>query len=138
MTGASEFHSDGRLCGEWLAEHESARLGPDQYSLTMEMVMRDQIYNWGTTDLGQILTMKDVILANNGLLVVWQVAAVDAEHLIKEPGSERITVDDITSLPVHHAYVRATTNGQRMPATQHAGAPSVARQAGPRQVHQGQ
>ena len=116
MTGASEFHSDGRLCGEWLAEHESARLGPDQYSLTMEMVMRDQIYNWGTTDLGQILTMKDVILANNGLLVVWQVAAVDAEHLIKELGSERITVDDITSLPVHHAYVRATTNGQRMPA----------------------
>ena len=35
VVGASEIHSDGRLCGEWLAEHESARLGPDQYSLTI-------------------------------------------------------------------------------------------------------
>ena len=61
-------------------------------------------------------TMRDVILANNGLLVVWQVAAVDAERLVKELGSEKITIDDITSLPVHHCYVRATSDGQRMPA----------------------
>ena len=61
-------------------------------------------------------TLRDVILANNGLLVVFQVAAVDAARLVHELDSERVTEDDITSLPVHHCYVRATANGQRMPA----------------------
>ena len=61
-------------------------------------------------------TLRDVILANNGLLVVFQVAAVDAAHLVHELDSTRVEEDDITSLPVHHCYVRATANGQRMPA----------------------
>ena len=61
-------------------------------------------------------TMKDVILANNGLLVVWQVAATDAMQLVYELGSERITAEDLTSQPVYHCYVRATSGGERMPA----------------------
>ena len=58
VTGASEFHSDGRLCGEWLSEQEHARLGPDQYSLIREMVMRDQLDHWGTLDHGQLLRLQ--------------------------------------------------------------------------------
>ena len=61
-------------------------------------------------------SLRDVLLANNGLLVVFQVAAVDAERLVGELDSTRITEDDITSLPVYHCYVRTTANGQRMPA----------------------
>ena len=33
-----------------------------------------------------------------------------------ELGKERVTEDDITSLPVHHCYVRATVGKERMPA----------------------
>lgn len=58
VTGASEFHSDGRLCGEWLSDQERTRLSPDQCSLTMEMVMRDQFDNWGTLDRGQLLRLQ--------------------------------------------------------------------------------
>ena len=61
-------------------------------------------------------SLRDVLLANNGLLVVFQVAAVDATRLVGELDSTNISEDDITSLPVHHCYVRATTKGQRMPA----------------------
>ena len=56
VTGASEFHSDGRLCGEWLAEQENAR--PAQYSLSMEMVIRDQLDHWGMFDRGQLLRLQ--------------------------------------------------------------------------------
>ena len=58
VTGATEFHSDGRLCGEWLSGQERSRLSPDQCSLTMEMVMRDQFDNWGTHDRGQLLRLQ--------------------------------------------------------------------------------
>ena len=33
-----------------------------------------------------------------------------------ELGKERITEEDITSLPVHHCYVRATVGKERLPA----------------------
>ena len=36
--------------------------------------------------------------------------------LVWELGKERVTEDDITSLPVHHCYVRATVGIERMPA----------------------
>ena len=49
-------------------------------------------------------TMRDTLLANVGCLAVFQVAGNDAREL----GKERVTEDDITSLPVHHCYVRAT------------------------------
>ena len=61
-------------------------------------------------------TMKDTVLANVGCLAVFQVAASDARYLVWELGKERVTEDDITSLPVHQCYVRATVGTERMPA----------------------
>ena len=61
-------------------------------------------------------TMRDTILANVGCLAVFQVAGSDARQLVWELGKERVTEDDITSLPVHHCYVRATVGKERMDA----------------------
>ena len=61
-------------------------------------------------------TMRDTLLANVGCLCVFQVAGSDARHLVWELGKERVTEDDITSLPVHQCYVRATVGTERMPA----------------------
>ena len=62
------------------------------------------------------LTMRDTVLANVGCLAVFQVAGADARDLVWELGRERVTEDDITSLAVHHCYVRATVGAERMPA----------------------
>ena len=61
-------------------------------------------------------TMRDTILANVGCLAVFQVAGNDARQLVWELGKEWVTEDDITSLPVHHCYVRATVGKERMDA----------------------
>ena len=61
-------------------------------------------------------TMRDTILANVGCLAVFQVAGNDARTLVWELGKDRVTEDDIVSLPVHHCYVRATVGKERMPA----------------------
>ena len=61
-------------------------------------------------------TMRDTLLANVGCLAVFQVAGGDAHQLVWELGKERMTEDDITSLDVHHCYVRATVRTERMPA----------------------
>ena len=61
-------------------------------------------------------TMRDTLLANVGCLAVFQVSGSDARHLSWELGRERVTEDDITSLPVHHCYVRATVGTERMEA----------------------
>ena len=61
-------------------------------------------------------TMRDTILANVGCLAVFQVSGSDARHLVWELGKERVTEDDITSLPVHQCYVRATVGTERMDA----------------------
>ena len=61
-------------------------------------------------------TMRDTILANVGCLAVFQVAGNDARQLVWELGKERVTEDDVTSLDVHHCYVRATVGKERMPA----------------------
>ncbi len=61
-------------------------------------------------------TMRDTVLANVGCLAVFQVAGSDARHLVWELGKDRVSEDDITSLPVHHCYVRATVGTERMPA----------------------
>ena len=61
-------------------------------------------------------TMRDTILANVGCLAVFQVAGNDARTLVWELGKERVTEDDIVSLPVHHCYVRATVGTERMDA----------------------
>ena len=64
-------------------------------------------------DLSQ--TLRDTLLANAGCLAVFQVAAADARELVWELSRERLSEEDITSLPVHHAYVRATVGGERQP-----------------------
>ena len=61
-------------------------------------------------------TMRDTILANVGCLAVFQVAGNDARQLVWELGKERVTEDDITSLPVHQCYVRATVGTDRLDA----------------------
>ena len=61
-------------------------------------------------------TMQDTVLANVGCLAVFQVAGSDARRLVWELGSDRVAEDDITSLPVHHCYVRATVGAERVPA----------------------
>ena len=60
-------------------------------------------------------TMQDTLLANIGCLAVFQVAGADARTLTWELGKDRVSEDDITSLPVHHCYVRATVGKERMP-----------------------
>ena len=70
----------------------------------------------GLTKLDELSpTMKDTVMSNIGCLCVFQVAASDARHLVWELGHDTITEDDITSLPVHHCYVRATAGNQRLP-----------------------
>ncbi len=59
-------------------------------------------------------TMRDTLLANVGCLAVFQVAASDARELVSEMGKDRVTEDDVVSLPVHHCYVRATVGTERM------------------------
>ncbi len=61
-------------------------------------------------------TMRDTILANVGCLAVFQVAGNDARQLVWELGKERVSEDDIVSLPVHQCYVRATVGSERMEA----------------------
>jgi hypothetical protein len=61
-------------------------------------------------------TMQDTLLANIGCLAVFQVASADARRLVGELDRDRISEEDIVSLPVHHAYVRATVGSERMPA----------------------
>ena len=60
-------------------------------------------------------TMQDTVLANVGCLAVFQVAAADARQLVWELGKDRVTEDDVTSLPVHNCYVRATVGTERLP-----------------------
>ena len=60
-------------------------------------------------------TMRDTLLANVGCLAVFQVAGNDARQLVWELGKDRVTEEDIVSLPVHQCYVRATVGKERMP-----------------------
>ena len=60
-------------------------------------------------------TMRDTLLANIGCLAAFQVAASDARQLVWELDRERVSEEDIVSLPVHHAYVRATVGSERTP-----------------------
>ena len=61
-------------------------------------------------------TMRDTVLANIGCLAVFQVAGSDARQLVWELDRERVSEEDIVSLPAHHAYVRATVGTERTPA----------------------
>ena len=61
-------------------------------------------------------TMRTTVLANIGCLAVFQVAGSDARQLVWELDRERVSEEDVVSLPVHHAYVRATVGTERTPA----------------------
>ena len=61
-------------------------------------------------------TMRDTLLANVGCLAVFQVAGNDARTLVWELGKDRVTEEDVVSLPVHQCYVRATVGTERMDA----------------------
>ncbi|MCY3655641.1 MAG: hypothetical protein OXG95_03385 [Chloroflexi bacterium] len=61
-------------------------------------------------------TMRTTVLANIGCLAVFQVAGSDARQLVWELDRERVSEEDVVSLPVHHAYVRATVGSERTPA----------------------
>ena len=61
-------------------------------------------------------TMRSTLLANVGCLAVFQAAGTDAQELVLELGRDRVSVEDVVSLPVHHCYVRAIVDGQRAPA----------------------
>ncbi|MYA50818.1 MAG: type IV secretion system DNA-binding domain-containing protein [Chloroflexi bacterium] len=58
-------------------------------------------------------TMRDTVLANVGCLAVFQVAGSDARQLVYELGRDRVSEEDIVSLPVHECYVRATVGNER-------------------------
>ena len=60
-------------------------------------------------------TMRDTLLANVGCLAVFQVAGSDARQLVWELGRDRVSEEDVVSLPVHHCYVRATVGTDRIP-----------------------
>ncbi len=60
--------------------------------------------------------MRDTLLANIGCLAVFQVAGSDVRQLVWELDRDRVSEEDIVSLPVHHAYVRATVGTERTPA----------------------
>ena len=60
-------------------------------------------------------TLRTTLLANIGCLCVFQVAASDARQLVWELDRERVSEEDVVSLPVHHCYVRATVGNERTP-----------------------
>ena len=64
-------------------------------------------------DLSQ--TMRHSLMANIGCLVVFQISGDDARQLMVELGSDRVSIEDVVSLPVHHCYVRATVGDERLP-----------------------
>ncbi len=94
--------------------------GVDYESMLSELVKFGASFILATQSLAKLddlsRTMRDTLLANVGCLAVFQVAGSDARTLVWELGKDRVTEDDITSLPVHHCYVRATVGKERMPA----------------------
>ena len=94
--------------------------GVDYESMLSELGKFGASFILATQSLAKLddlsLTMRDTILANVGCLAVFQVAGGDARQLVWELGKERVVEDDVTSLDVHHCYVRATVGTERMPA----------------------
>ncbi len=93
--------------------------GVDYESMLSELGKYGASFVLATQSLAKLAdlseTMQDTLLANVGCLCVFQVAGSDARHLVGELGRERVSDEDITSLPVHHCYVRATVGTERVP-----------------------
>ena len=60
-------------------------------------------------------TLRETLFANIGCLVAFQVSASDARYLTWELDRDQVTEEDLTSLPVHHCYVRSTVGGDKLP-----------------------
>ena len=94
--------------------------GVDYESMLSELGKFGASFILATQSLAKLddlsLTMRDTLLANVGCLAVFQVAGADARHLVWELGKDRVTEEDIVSLPVHHCYVRSTVGTERMDA----------------------
>ena len=94
--------------------------GVDYESMLSELGKYGASFVLATQSLAKLAdlspTMRDTVLANVGCLAVFQVAGSDARQLVWELDRERVSEDDIVSLPVHHCYVRATVGSERMPA----------------------
>ena len=93
--------------------------GVDYESMLSELGKFGASFVLATQSLAKLadlsLTMRDTVLANVGCLAIFQVAGNDARQLVWELGKDRISEEDIVSLPVHHCYVRATVGTERMP-----------------------
>ena len=94
--------------------------GVDYEGMLSELGKFGASFILATQSLGKLSdlfhTMQDTLLANIGCLAVFQVAGADARTLVWELGKDRVSEDDITSLPVHQCYVRATVGENRMQA----------------------
>ena len=110
--------------------------GVDYESMLSELGKFGASFVLATQSLAKLgdlsLTMRDTLLANVGCLAVFQVAGNDARQLVWELGKDRVSEEDIVSLPVHQCYVRATVGTERMPtfsmmvSKPEHGAPAVA------------
>ena len=93
--------------------------GVDYESMLSELGKFGASFMLATQSLGRLaelsLTMQDTLLTNVGCLAVFQVAAADALQLIEELDRDRVSVEDLVSLPVRHCYVRTTVDGQQEP-----------------------
>ncbi|MXY97333.1 MAG: type IV secretion system DNA-binding domain-containing protein, partial [Gemmatimonadetes bacterium] len=94
--------------------------GVDYESMLSELSKFGASFVLATQSLAKLddlsTTMRDTLLANVGCLAVFQVSGSDARQLVWELGKDRVSEDDIVSLPVHNCYVRATVGTERMPA----------------------
>ena len=93
--------------------------GVDYESMLSELGKYGASFVLATQSLAKLAdlspTMQDTLLANVGCLCVFQVAGSDARQLTLELDRDRVSIEDIVSLPVHHCYVRATVGTERMP-----------------------
>jgi hypothetical protein len=64
-------------------------------------------------ELGE--TLRETLFSNIGCLVAFQVSAHDARYLTWELDRDQVSEADLTSLPAHHCYVRATVGGEKLP-----------------------
>ena len=101
-----------------VVDEMQAMPGVDYESMLSELGKFGASFILATQSLAKLAdlspTMQDTLLANVGCLAVFQVAASDARQLIGELDRERVTEEDLVSLPVHHCYVRATVDGERL------------------------
>ena len=120
IRGQGEMDPDRRRGVLVVVDEMQSMPGVDYESMLSELGKFGASFILATQSLAKLgdlsPTMRDTILANVGCLSVFQVAGTDARHLVWELGRDRVTEDDITSLPVHRCYVRATVGRERMPA----------------------